>query len=249
MTFKVYIPARYDSTRLPGKALADLGGQTLLEHVYRRALASGAAEVVIATDDARIAACAEGFGATVCMTSPAHQSGTDRIAQAAALRGESPEAVIVNLQGDEPFMPAAVIRQVAAALAADPQVDIATVCEPVDTLAQWQDPNVVKVVRDVRGRALYFSRAAIPHPRDGDHEWSSHGPFYRHVGIYAYRCDFLQRFVRWAPATLETLERLEQLRALCQGAVISVPTALEPCGVGIDTPADLAHARRLMAAG
>lgn len=249
MIFKVYIPARYDSTRLPGKALLELGGRTLLEHVYARALASGAAEVVIATDDARIAERAQAFGAVVCMTSAAHQSGTDRIAEAVALRGEAPAAVVVNLQGDEPFMPATVIRQVAAALWAQPEVDIATVCEPVGTLAEWRDPNLVKVVRDARARALYFSRAPIPHLREGDHEWSAQGPFYRHVGLYAYRCDFLQRFVRWAPAALETLERLEQLRALCQGAVISVPEALEACGMGIDTPADLARARALLADG
>ena len=168
MTFKVYIPARFASTRLPGKALADLAGKPLLQHVHERALESGASEVVVATDDARIAEVARRFGATVCMTAATHESGTERLAEATRLREEDDAAIVVNLQGDEPFMPAAVIEQVAASLEERPTLEMATVCEPLHSITEWRDPNVVKVVRDAADRALYFSRAPIPHPRDGD---------------------------------------------------------------------------------
>ena len=246
MNFKVYIPARFASTRLPGKPLAEIAGKPLLQHVYERALASGALEVVIATDDARIAAAARGFGAIVCLTSSAHVSGTDRIAEAVTQRGEASDTVIVNLQGDEPRMPAKVLRQVAALVGVDRAVDIGTVCEPLSTRAEWVDSNQVKVVRDNRAHALYFSRAAIPHPRDSvDAEWSGGWQYRRHVGIYAYTVAYLQRFVAMPPGELEVIERLEQLRALANGARIAVPDSCEPCGFGVDTPSDLA---RLMAA-
>lgn len=246
MSFKVYIPARLASTRLPGKALLDLAGQSMLQRVHACALASGADEVVIATDDEQIATHARGFGAQVCMTDPAHQSGTERLAEAVRLRGEDDDTIIVNLQGDEPFMPAAVIHQVAHALATT-TADMATVCEPLATIDEWRDPNIVKIVRDDAGGALYFSRAPVPYPRDGEHEWQASGPFRRHVGLYAYRVRFLQSFVSWRPSALEQLERLEQLRAMAQGARIVAPDALEACGMGIDTPADLARARSLLA--
>lgn len=246
MSFKVYIPARYAATRLPGKPLLEIHGKPLIQHVYERALASGAAEVVIATDDDRIAAVARGFGATACMTSPTLPSGSDRIAAAARQRGEADDQVIVNVQGDEPRMPAAVIGQVAA-LAAEASCDIATVCEPLQA-AQLFDPNVVKVVRDQGQRALYFSRAPIPWSRDefahGQHATTHLALYRRHVGIYAYRVGFLQRFVASPPGELERIESLEQLRALGFGACILAADALEPCGVGVDTPADLERLRQ-----
>lgn len=246
MTFKVYIPARYGATRLPGKPLLDIDGKPLIQHVFERAMASGAAEVVIATDDERIATVARDFGATVCMTSPTLPSGSDRIAAAARARGEADELVIVNLQGDEPRMPAAVIRQVAT-LAEEVACDIATVCEPLAP-AQLFDPNVVKVVRDQQQRALYFSRATIPWSRDefadGRHATAQLGRYRRHVGIYAYRVGFLARFVASPPSELEQMEGLEQLRALSCGARVVVADAVEPCGIGVDTGADLERLRR-----
>ena len=246
MSFKVYIPARYAATRLPGKPLLEIHGKPLIQHVYERALASGAAEVVIATDDERIAAVARGFGATACMTSADLASGSDRIAAAARARGEPEGQVIVNVQGDEPRMPAAVIGQVAA-LAADRACDIATVCEPLEA-AQLFDPNVVKVVRDNAQRALYFSRAPIPWSRDefagGQHTTAHLALYRRHVGIYAYRVGFLARFVAAPQGELERIESLEQLRALGFGARIIAADALEACGVGVDTPADLERLRQ-----
>lgn len=244
--FSVYIPARMASTRLPGKALVDLGGQSMLQRVHGRALESGADVVVVATDDERIADAARAFGAEVCMTAASHESGTERIAEACEQRGEPAERIIVNLQGDEPFMAPAVIRQVAECLARDAVADMATVCEPLRSLTDWLDPNVVKVVRDAGARALYFSRATIPFVRDGVSGWQADGPFRRHIGLYAYRAQFLKRFVAWPPAALELLERLEQLRGMANGASILVPDAVAPCGLGIDTPGDLARARQLL---
>ena len=242
MSFKVYIPARYASTRLPGKPLARVGGKTLIQHVYDRACASGAAEVVIATDEHPIREAVEAFGGVVAMTAHTHLSGTDRIAEAVQQRGELPATVIVNLQGDEPLMPAAVIQQVAALIGGAQEIEIGTICEPIEDEREWRDPNIVKVVRDEQARALYFSRAPIPHVRDADSispniaQWR-----FRHVGIYAYTVDYLTQFVRLPPSPLEQLERLEQLRALASGARIAVATACAPCGIGIDTPADLAR--------
>ncbi|MGD9603081.1 MAG: 3-deoxy-manno-octulosonate cytidylyltransferase [Gammaproteobacteria bacterium] len=241
MSFKVYIPARFASTRLPGKPLLVVAGHCLLEYVYRQAKASGATDVVIATDDARIADVARGFGADVCMTATEHQSGTDRIAEAVAIRGEASDTVIVNVQGDEPGMAPAVIRQAAGIVVEDVRTDIGTVCEPLLTEADWRDPNQVKVIRDVHDRALYFSRAPLPFAREPADPWTGGRDHRRHVGIYAYRAGFLQRFVALPPHPLELAERLEQLRALANGACIRVPDARAPCGIGIDTPADLAR--------
>lgn len=244
MKFKVYIPARFGATRLPGKPLLEFGGKPLVRHVWERAQASGAEEVVIATDDERIAVCAQAFGATVCMTSPDLPSGTDRIAAAASLRGEAAETIIVNVQGDEPHMPATVIRQVAACVHTQ-GCDIATVCEPLEA-EQVFDPNVVKVVRSAADRALYFSRASIPWDRthfDGVPRVDDLSAYRRHVGIYGYTVGYLARFVALPAAGLERIEALEQLRALVAGAVVMVPDALEPCGRGVDTPLDLERLR------
>ncbi|MEX2479406.1 MAG: 3-deoxy-manno-octulosonate cytidylyltransferase [Gammaproteobacteria bacterium] len=244
MRFKVYIPARYGATRLPGKPLLEFAGKPLIRHVWERARDSGAEEVVIATDDARIADAVTAFGATVCMTAPELPSGTDRIAAAAAARGEAATTIIVNLQGDEPHMPPAVIRQVASYVH-ERDCDIATVCEPLSA-AQVFDPNVVKVVRASNERALYFSRASIPWDRAafaGGQQVAALDAYRRHVGIYAYSADYLTRFVTLAPAALERIEALEQLRALVAGATVMVPDAVEACGVGVDTPADLERLR------
>lgn len=245
MNFNVYIPVRYGATRLPGKPLLEIRGKPLLQHVFERALESGAAEVVIATDDERIADAASAFGAEVCMTAGTHESGTDRIAEAAAKRGELPERIIVNVQGDEPQIPAAVIRQVASLVESRP-CELASVCEPL-AAAQIFDTDVVKVVRGVGDRALYFSRAPIPWDRE---RFSNERPtdadadhYRRHVGIYGFRARYLTDFVAMPRNPLEALERLEQLRALAAGARVLVADAVEPCGRGIDTEADLALAR------
>ncbi len=246
--FRVAIPARYASTRLPGKPLRLLAGRPLLEHVYRRALASGALEVVIATDDRRIQEAAESFGAPVCMTSSEHRSGTDRLAEVAARCGWPDEAIVVNLQGDEPQMPPALIRQVATELEDHPAAGIATVCARIRQSAEVFDPNVVKVVRDREGFALYFSRAPIPWHREAFRaggedltELPTDAAWFRHIGLYAYRVAVLRSFPRLASAPCEQTESLEQLRALWQGIRIHVAEAAEAPPPGVDTEADLAR--------
>ena len=236
MTFKVYIPARYASSRLPGKPLLAVGGKPIIQHVYENARSSGAQEVVVATDDDRIANAARGFGATVARTHSEHQSGTDRIAEAVALRDEADNAIIVNVQGDEPELPAAVIQQVARLIESNANVDIASVCEPLVEDHEIDDPNIVKVVRAADQRALYFSRAPIPHARDGREAQSV--SYRRHVGIYAYRVAYLRRFVETPSGELEKIECLEQLRALALNATIVVADAIAKCGSGIDTRED-----------
>ncbi|MDQ5908424.1 MAG: 3-deoxy-manno-octulosonate cytidylyltransferase [Pseudomonadota bacterium] len=246
--FRVAIPARYASTRLPGKPLRLLAGRPLIEHVYQRALASGAVEVVIATDDPRIREVAEGFGATVCMTSPEHLSGTDRLAEVAERLGWPEDAVVVNVQGDEPHLPSALIQQVAAGLAAHPDAGIATVCARIHDPGELFDPNVVKVVRDAQDYALYFSRAPIPWHREafgqgrvGERELPT-GDWFRHIGLYAYRVAVLTRYPHLSPAPAEQIESLEQLRALWHGIRIYVAEAVEKPPPGVDTEADLARA-------
>ncbi|HRD65173.1 MAG TPA: 3-deoxy-manno-octulosonate cytidylyltransferase [Candidatus Competibacter sp.] len=244
--FRVAIPARYASTRLPGKPLRLLAGRPLLEHVYRRALASGALDVIVATDDPRIREAAERFGATVCMTSSEHPSGTDRLAEVALQCGWPDDALVVNVQGDEPQIPPALIRQVAAELEAHPAAGIATACVRIRQTEEVFDPNVVKVVRDREGFALYFSRAPIPWQRElfrvgaeqltelpADIAW------FRHVGLYAYRVAVLRDFPRLTPAPSERAESLEQLRALWHGIRIHVAEAAEAPPPGVDTEADL----------
>ncbi|MER2527340.1 MAG: 3-deoxy-manno-octulosonate cytidylyltransferase [Candidatus Competibacter denitrificans] len=247
--FRVAIPARYASTRLPGKPLRLLAGRTLLEHVYRRALASGAMEVVIATDDQRIRDAAEGFGATVCMTADTHLSGTDRLAEVATQYGWSDETIVVNLQGDEPQMPPALIQQVATALAAHPTAGMATVCTRIHQAAEVFDPHVVKVTRDHQRFALYFSRAPIPWHRDTFGNGSgaltalpAEAAWFRHIGLYAYRVAVLKRFPQLPAPAIEQTESLEQLRALWHGIRIYVAEATEAPPPGVDTEADLMRA-------
>ena len=253
MDFTVIIPARYAATRLPGKPLADLGGRPLLQWVHERALASGAARVVVATDDDRIQTAARAFGAQVVMTSPEHRSGTDRIADAARQLGLPDDALVVNVQGDEPLMPPPLIRQVAGNLAAHPAADMATLSQRILTLSDLASPHVVKVVCDRDGYALYFSRSLIPQPRDGlpqaEHLADANPGWQRHIGIYAYRVGFLRAFVHWPPAALETTEMLEQLRALWNGARIHVAEGCAPAPVGVDTPEDLVRLRERVAQG
>jgi 3-deoxy-manno-octulosonate cytidylyltransferase (CMP-KDO synthetase) len=250
--FRAVIPARFASTRLPGKPLADIGGRPMIRHVYERVAAAGAEEVIVATDDARVQQACSAFGADVQMTSPSHLSGTDRLAEVAARRGWREADVVVNVQGDEPLLPPALVRQVAALLNADPGADIATLGTPVVSIEEFLDPAVVKVVRRADGRALYFSRAPIPWHRDdapaGVATQRNFAGALRHLGLYAYRVGALQRLAAAAPSALELAEKLEQLRALSLGMAITVGEALERPGPGVDTPGDLERVRALIGA-
>lgn len=250
--FVVAIPARYAASRLPGKPLRLLGGEPMVLHVARRALQAGAGEVWVATDDQRIADALSGLGEVkVAMTAASHASGTDRLAECARIAGWADDTVVVNLQGDEPFAPAAGIRAVAAALV-ESNAPMSTLATPVEDAHTLFDPNVVKLVRNVRNEALYFSRAPIAWHRDGfarsreilpeGHQWL------RHIGIYGYRAGFLQQFASMPPGTLEQVESLEQLRVLEAGYPIAVALSPEPFPPGIDTPEDLQRAETLLQA-
>jgi len=246
MDFTVVIPARYASTRFPAKPLADINGKPMIQHVYERSLRSNANRVVIATDDVRIEEVAKSFGAEVVMTKVAHPSGTDRLQEVASKLGLSDDALVVNVQGDEPLIPPAIINQVAENLATAPDASIATLSEPIEKLETLLNPNSVKVLTDCNGLALYFSRAPIPWPRDA---FSKEQPidmpenfaWQRHIGIYAYKVALLNKYVEWAPAEVELTENLEQLRAMWYGERIHVAKALETPPPGIDTPEDLAR--------
>lgn len=246
MGFKVVIPARYASTRLPGKPLIDIGGKPMIQHVYERAAESAAGEVVIATDDERIAACATDFGAEVCMTAERHRSGTDRIAEVVRQMGWSVDDIVVNLQGDEPCMPATLIDQVATDMASHGRADMTTLSSPIKDRDTLFDPHVVKVVTDMEGYALYFSRAPIPWHRDEftqeDRPLPTDVDFARHIGLYAYRAGFLEQYVIWPPAPVEQAESLEQLRVLWHGGRIHVTGAKVEPGHGVDTEDDLQRA-------
>jgi len=250
--FVVAIPARYAASRLPGKPLRLLAGEPMVLHVARRALAAGAREVWIATDDDRIATALEGAGVRVAMTSPDHASGTDRLAECARIAGWSDETIVVNLQGDEPFAPAAGIRAVAELMRAG-DTEMATLAAIVTDVETLFDPNAVKLVRADDGRALYFSRAPIPWPRDAfaldRTRMPDGGPWLRHIGIYGYRAGFLSRFTALPPGRLERIESLEQLRVLEAGHRIAVGITPEPFPPGVDTPEDLARAEAWIAAG
>jgi 3-deoxy-manno-octulosonate cytidylyltransferase (CMP-KDO synthetase) len=248
--FVVALPARHAASRLPGKPLRPLGGEPLVLHVARRALAAGAREVWVATDDARIADALAATPVRVAMTSADHASGTDRLAECARLAGWSDDTVVVNLQGDEPFAPVAGIRAVARLLSDSP-APMATLAATIDDVEQLLDPNAVKVVADATGHALYFSRAPIPWPRDAfarsRDALPSIGPWLRHIGIYAYRAGFLQTFAALPPGRLEAIESLEQLRVLEAGYRIAVAVTPAPFPPGVDTVEDLERAERHLA--
>lgn len=243
MSFTVVIPARYASTRFPGKPLADIGGKPMVVRVAMQAAKSGAREVIVATDNAEIARVVAAHGYEAMLTRKDHATGTDRLAEVAARRGFGENQVVVNVQGDEPLIPPALIRSVAASLAAHREAAIATACHPLRDAAALANPNVVKVVLDRAGYALYFSRAPIPYARDAFAHGIKHLPpqlpVYRHLGIYAYRCGFLRAFKKMRPAAIERFEALEQLRALAYGHRISVAITRSAPHPGVDTPADL----------
>ncbi|WP_246606495.1 3-deoxy-manno-octulosonate cytidylyltransferase [Novilysobacter antarcticus] len=249
LDFVVAIPARHDATRLPGKPLRLIAGEPMVLHVARRAMAAGAREVWVAADDVRIADALQGAGVQVAMTSTAHASGTDRLAECAHIAGWSDDTIVVNLQGDEPFAPAAGIGAVARLLAAS-SAEMATLAAPIDDVETLLDPNAVKLVRATSGDALYFSRAPVPWPRQAfaadRTRMPDGGPWLRHIGIYAYRAGFLQRFAAMRPGRLEQIELLEQLRVLEAGHRIAVALTPEPFPPGVDTAADLARVEALM---
>jgi len=254
MTFQVIIPARYASSRLPGKPLVDIAGKSMIQRVYEQAEKSKALKVVVATDDERIESVVKAFGGDVVLTSPDHVSGTDRLQEVVSLLTLDPDEIVVNVQGDEPLIPPELIDQVAINLANNSQADIATLCEPMETMEQVFDPNSVKVVFDVKGMAQYFSRAPIPWNRnvfssksdasEAANKLELAACYNRHVGIYAYRVRFLHQFTKWDQASIEKLESLEQLRAMYHGVGIHVQQACADPGAGIDTPEDLERVRR-----
>jgi 3-deoxy-manno-octulosonate cytidylyltransferase (CMP-KDO synthetase) len=250
--FKVVVPARLGSTRLPRKVLREVGGKPVMQHAWEAARASGADEVVLAVDDEVVASAGRAFGAEVCMTDTRHASGTDRANEVAQRRGWTADTVVVNLQGDEPLMPPSLVRQCAALLAEDVAADIATLCHPLHAAEDWLNPNVVKLVMDRRGYALYFSRAPLPWLRDPvtATDPAAHFPAglaYRHIGLYAYRAGCLAQFSALPAAALERCEALEQLRALAEGFRIKVGITDNPPPRGVDTEADLAAVAALLA--
>jgi 3-deoxy-manno-octulosonate cytidylyltransferase (CMP-KDO synthetase) len=248
MNFTVVIPARYQSTRLPGKVLADIAGKPMIQWVYQQAQQSGASQVIVATDNDQVAAVVQQFGGEVCRTRADHQSGTERLAEVVELYGFSDEHIIVNVQGDEPFIPPENIRQVAENLAKQQQAKMATLAMPITEVAEAINPNAVKVICDHQGYALYFSRATIPYDRNRflAKEIKDIGSHYlRHIGIYAYRARFIKQYVSWQPSELEQVEALEQLRVLWYGEKIHVAKALMTVPVeGVDTPEDLIKAQQ-----
>lgn len=249
MSFTVIIPARYESSRLPGKPLADIGGKPMIQHVYEKSLQSGADRVIIATDDQRVELAAKQFGAEVCMTSPSHESGTERLAEVVASMKIAPDHIVVNVQGDEPLIPACIIKQVANNLESS-TAPMATLGVTIENESEVFNPNAVKVVTDEQGYALYFSRATIPWDRDAyaaEPKKRATNPLLRHIGIYAYRAGFIKTYVEWEPSVLERIECLEQLRVLWYGEKIHVATAQEAPPAGVDTPEDLEHVRAIVA--
>lgn len=250
--FKVVIPARYGSSRLPAKPLMDIAGKPMVVHVYERALLSKAKTVVVATDDERIVQALKPYGAKVVMTSANHPSGTDRLQEVAAKMRWDDDDIIVNVQGDEPLIPPEVINQVAANLANNRQASIATLAEAIEDVSQLTNPNIVKLVRDANNMAMYFSRAPMPWARDafaqGIKELPVKDLYWRHLGIYAYKVSFLNAYVKWSPAVLEQVEALEQLRALYYGVKIHVDKACVNLPAGVDTPEDLERVRAIVAA-
>ncbi|MFO1311617.1 MAG: 3-deoxy-manno-octulosonate cytidylyltransferase [Burkholderiales bacterium] len=252
MTFTILIPARFASTRLPGKPLADIAGKPMVVRVAERAMKSGAARVVVATDHAAVRDACERHGVAACMTREDHPTGTDRLAEAASILGLGDDDIVVNVQGDEPLLDPALMNRMAALLDERRDAAIATACHPIDDVAEAFAPNVVKVVLDAKGYAMYFSRATIPWARDAfarSREALPPGlPLYRHYGLYAYRTSFLRAYPTLPPAPVESFEALEQLRALWHGYRIAVDVTHGTPAPGIDTPEDLARVQALFAA-
>ncbi|WP_312311531.1 3-deoxy-manno-octulosonate cytidylyltransferase [Atlantibacter sp.] len=244
MSFVTIIPARFASTRLPGKPLVDINGKPMIVHVLERALESGADRVIVATDAVAVADAVRAVGGEVCMTRADHESGTERLAEVVEKMAFADDTIIVNVQGDEPMIPPAIIRQVAENLA-QRDVGMATLAVPIHSAEEAFNPNAVKVVMDKNGYALYFSRATIPWDRDrfAQSRDAIDGSFLRHIGIYGYRAGFIRRYVTWAPSALEHIEKLEQLRVLWHGEKIHVAVAREVPGTGVDTQADLERVR------
>ena len=242
--FKVVIPARYQSTRFPGKPLKKINGREMVLHVYEKAMQSAAEEVLIATDDERIFNVAESAGAKVCLTSTGHATGTDRLVEVVSKQAWPADSVIVNVQGDEPLIPVACIEQVAGNLIENTAAVMATLATPISLLEEFEDPNVVKVVFNNRGLAMYFSRSGIPHYRDGGFAVSCQS--YRHIGIYAYRAGYLRGYPSLPSCDIEDTEKLEQLRVIHNGDMIHVDIATELPGPGVDTPAQLAQVESIM---
>ncbi|WP_047046528.1 3-deoxy-manno-octulosonate cytidylyltransferase [Vibrio mexicanus] len=250
MSFTVVIPARYQSTRLPGKPLADIAGKPMIQWVYEQSLQAGADRVIIATDDERVEQAVKAFGGQVCMTSPNHESGTERLAEVVDLMQIPSDHIVVNVQGDEPLIPPSIIQQVATNLA-NSSAPMATLSVEFEDEAEVFNPNVVKVVTDKEGYAMYFSRATIPWDRDnfsrqGNGNNTVVQPLQRHIGIYAYRAGFINTYINWAPSALEKIECLEQLRVLWYGEKIHVEVAKEAPAAGVDTPEDLEVVRKIL---
>jgi 3-deoxy-manno-octulosonate cytidylyltransferase (CMP-KDO synthetase) len=249
MSFRIIIPARSQSKRLPGKLLCPIGDKPMIQHVYEQALKSGASSVVIATDNTQIAETAQEFGAQTCMTAPNHPNGTSRIAEAINSLGYEEDEIIVNVQGDEPLIPPKIIQQLATTLSEHQSLGIATLCQPILNVQQLFDPNIVKVVLNHRGFALYFSRAPIPWERDNFNMTNKklEHPHYRHIGMYAYRAKFLNEYLSWDQQTLASMEDLEQLNILWFGHKIHVSITEEAIPIGVDTQEDLDQVRKLIA--
>ena len=241
MGFSVIIPARYASSRLPAKMLKEINGKSLIEHTYSNAIKSNASRVIIATDDERIKTVAEGFGAEVCMTNDSHTSGTSRIAEAVSFLNFQNDDVIVNLQGDEPMMSPSAINQVASNLVSS-GMSVATLCETINTEDAYFDENCVKVVYNSRGRAMYFSRSPVPAFRDGQN--INLDLCFRHIGLYAYRVNFLKKYSNMPISRLETAEKLEQLTFLMEGFDIHVDVSFASTGYGVDTESDLIKVKK-----
>ncbi|MBE2895553.1 3-deoxy-manno-octulosonate cytidylyltransferase [Pasteurellaceae bacterium HPA106] len=252
--FTVIIPARFASSRLPGKPLADIVGKPMIQHVWEQAKKAGAQRVVVATDDERVKSAVEQFGGEVCMTSASHNSGTERLAEVIDVLGLSDDDIVVNVQGDEPLIPPAIIQQVANLLAGS-KAKMATLAVPIDEASELANPNVVKALCDKDGYVLYFSRAPIPWHRD---EFAAQAvsnaqsavrafPYLRHIGLYAYRAGFIRQYIAWAPSPIEQIESLEQLRVLWYGEKIHIAIAQETPAVGVDTEEDLEKVRQILA--
>lgn len=250
--FSVIIPVRFASSRFPGKPLQDIHGKPMIQHVYERAIESGADNVVIATDDHRIQECAQGFNAQVCMTSADHETGTQRLAEAVVALGWDDDDIVVHLQGDEPMICPKLIAQVAEDLQTHDNVKVTTLCRPIENLKEIFDPNTVKVVINHRGYAMYFSRAPIPWIQ-GEFDYDKvtdvkikDGHHFAHIGIYAYRAGFLQKYLEMEGCPEEPMEQLEQLRVLWYGGKVHVAVSRESVSMGVDTPQDLEQVRELM---